>query len=130
MEQNDDYMNDDPWNVHGVASGKIPCEHSEENESKSYFSAEDLGKISMACGIISFFFYHTLFAILGLVFGIISQSKTKNSSATAGIVCSVITLCIMFLCIIGIIALVLACIPTATEWFDKLKDSLPGMYGF
>lgn len=125
MDDNEDFMNEDPWNVSGRASGE-----AETTETSSYFSADDLGKISMACGIISFFFYHVLFAILGLVFGIVSQSKSKNSCATVGIVCSVISLALMFFVLLGVIAIILAFIPSATEWFEKIKDYLSGLYGF
>ncbi|MCR5763047.1 MAG: prominin family protein [Treponema sp.] len=132
MENDEEYMKEDPWNVNKVASanGEASSDGGNGNAAAPYFSAEDLGKISMAFGIISFFFYHILFAILGLVFGFMSRSKSKNSSATVGIVCSCITLAAMFFFFIGIAVIVLACIPAITEWFDRIKDSLPSIYGF
>lgn len=126
MENNEDFMNNDPWNINGSSSGSSDTASKENgnDSSRIYFSAEDLGKISMALGIMSFFFYKGLFAILGLVFGFISQSKVKNSSATIGIVCSIINLGIICLGILGCIIAIAACIPMFSDMFSKLKDAM------
>lgn len=129
MDDNENFMKEDPWNVNRVAFGNENGTSEDGNKNGLYFSAEDMGKISMACGIISFFFYHFVFAIFGLILGIMSHSRSKNSSATIGIVCSIITLSFSALFFLGIAAIILALVPTASEWFSKLKDYIPSIYG-
>ena len=66
------------------------------NEYNNQNNNEGLGIASMVMGILSFVTgcvgLGFLLAILGLVFGIASQSKSKNGFAVAGIVTSAIGL--------------------------------------
>lgn len=123
----DNFMNDDPWNVNDISSkGSV----QNETSRNSYFSAEDLGKISMACGIMAFFWYKGLFSILGLLFGFTSLAKGRNSSATIGIVCSIINLVIIAIAMVGIAVLIFAFIPAASDLYARIKDALSRLYGF
>ncbi len=117
----DENQQADPWNIPGANPS---FRKEKEEEGNFYFSAADLGTMSMVFGILSFFFYKGPFAILGLVLGIISRRKQQNSNAMVGIVCSIINLVLMAFGFIVVCSLVAAAIPALGHIFEELREAV------
>lgn len=89
-------------------------------------NARALGIASMTLGILSvclcccLHFITLAVAITGLVLGIISQKKSGNGFAIAGIITSA------FGIVFGLVGVVLLLVPTDNDWWDFINSSSPG----
>jgi len=114
-------LENDPWNVSGEASDSksgsssyenstavVSAEQNVKSNSNVGANSDDLGTASLVFGILSLVLGGFIWNILGLVFGIISSNRKKNGHATAGIICSMISLTLIVLGIILLISLFIA----------------------
>lgn len=105
--QEDIDVNADPWNIVSSEDNTnkelMPVTENANNKNAFNITANDLGIICMALGILSIVFFNFVFAIIAIVIGIVAVKKNNNSYATAGIICSVIAIIIQFLIMISLI---------------------------
>ncbi|MBP5450920.1 MAG: DUF4190 domain-containing protein [Treponema sp.] len=113
MSDENTNMKEDPWKVTSHEEVKaenqvVPVQASAPATKNGNINEirNDFGLVSMVCGIISLILGFSPWGILGLIFGILSKrGNNQNSQATAGIVCSIISialgiiLIIVFVCI-------------------------------
>ncbi|MFA6938633.1 MAG: DUF4190 domain-containing protein [Treponema sp.] len=127
-------LENDPWNVSGEASDSksgsssyenstavVSAEQNVKSNSKAGTNSDDLGTASLVFGILSLVLGGFVWNILGLVFGIISSNRKKNGHATAGIICSLISLALVIIAIVAIIVLIVV---FGSDLFTELADEL------
>ena len=106
MSDENTNMNDDPWKVtsHEEVKEVVPVSAPSQSSAAGGSVTElrnDFGLVSMICGIVSLVLGFTPWGVLGIIFGILSKrGGNKNSQATAGIVCSIVSFALGIILII------------------------------
>ena len=109
--------NSNEYFVH-KSSGAIPPAANKGSRTKTA-AVDDVGNFSV-CLCCCLHFITLAVAITGLVLGIISQKKSGNGFAIAGIITSA------FGIVFGLVGVVLLLVPTDNDWWDFINSSSPG----
>ncbi|MBO4319162.1 MAG: DUF4190 domain-containing protein [Treponema sp.] len=122
MSDENTNMNDDPWKVtsHEEVKEVVPVNAPSQSSAAGGSVTEirnDFGLVSMICGIISLVLGFTPWGVLGIIFGILSKrGGNKNSQATAGIVCSIVSF------VLGIILIIVFCVIYVNFIMSMIKN--------
>jgi|SRR5574344_275245 hypothetical protein len=122
----------DPWNVTGTqtAASTNSSTDSAQNVNQSVpdkqvavqsipakKQQDPMGTASLVFGIIAILLGGSPWGILGLVFGCISENHQKNEHATAGIICSVISLVFGVIVFVVLLFVLITFFPHITREF-------------
>ena len=121
----------DPWGVTGQEGAQEEARKQESapqttqtvvasTKSTTRAPSDDLGTASMVFGIISLFLGGNVWGIIGLVLGCISASRHKNDHATAGIICSAISIAGWIIALIAIVVIFVVAWPTIKSSISDL----------
>jgi len=86
-----------------TATANVPATTNASAAKPADTGKDALGTASLVFGIISLVLGANVWGIIGLVLGCVSNSYKKNGHATAGIICSVISLVFWVILIIALV---------------------------
>ena len=124
----------DPWNVTGsqTAGSTNSSEGSTQNANQSVpnqqpvvqnapakIKQDPMGTASLVFGIIALLLGGSPWGIMGLVFGCISANQQKNGHATAGIICSAISLVFAVIVFVVILVAMTTFLPQVMREFES-----------
>lgn len=121
----------DPWGVTGQEGAQKEAQKQESApqttqavvtsaKNTTRAPSDDLGTASMVFGIISLFLGGNIWGIIGLVLGCISASRHKNDHATAGIICSAISIAGWIIAIVALVVIFVVAWPTIKSSLSSL----------